>query len=164
MRPKAQALGQMIKRYLKHTFTLVVIFFLFLFVACDYIEQNYRYFESYDPTLHSGNWVPDIFPYDIKNIYEQHVIDTNEVWLRFDLGKEIFDPQKIGYGEIFPTRLNEITFRFPFTPIWRNKWWFEEHKSKTIIKELKFFIGQHLNSKAFIAINESEGKVYWWSL
>lgn len=76
--------------------------------GCGFFEQPYRYYESYDQSLHDGMWVPDIFPHDIVDIYEQHVIDTTEVWLRFSLSDEEFDPSKIGYEPIQSTQLSEI--------------------------------------------------------
>lgn len=135
--------------------------------GCGFFEQPYRYYESYDRSLHDGMWVPNIFPHDIIDIYEQHVIDTTEVWLRFSLSDEEFEPLKIGYEPIQSTQLSEIIYRFPCTPPWRKRWWFQTFGRKVTLKdrlpEARIYKGKYLNNSSYIAVDTSTSTIYWWS-
>jgi hypothetical protein len=100
-------------------------------------------------------WVPDIFPHDILEIHEQHVIDTDEVWVRFRLGETSFRPSDYGYEPIEREAL-QLPFRSPARTPWKRGWWPESFP-----EGFRFFEGSHLGDAAFIAIGR-DGNVFWW--
>ncbi len=125
------------------------------FCSCGFIEQPSRYFEFYDVSLHEGMWIPKIFPHDITEIHEQHVIDTNEVWMRFRLGETPLQPSEYGY-ELIQREEVEAPYRLPTSAPWKHRWWPE-----TFSESFRFYRGSHLGAVAFLALGE-EGIVYWW--
>ncbi|MBN1254901.1 MAG: hypothetical protein JXA50_06480 [Deltaproteobacteria bacterium] len=145
----------------------IITFSSIILPGCEVIEQPYQYYQTYDPSLHDGMWVPNIFPHDIVEIYEQHVIDTSEVWLRFSLSDQEFDPSKIGYEPIQSIQLSEIIYRFPFTPPWRKRWWFQTFGREVTLEdrlpEARIYKGKNLNHAAYIAVDKSTSTIYWWS-
>ena len=150
------------KRYL--TTIIGTMMLTLIMVSCQHIEQPHRYFDSYSKQLHKGNWVPDIFPKDIKQINEQHDIDTNEVWLSYTPGKSRFDPLQYGIVVIPTQEIETINFRFPY----QASWWFEEPIEQQLAND------NALNAVTYRGINEAGGKTYftcdfeknkcyWWS-
>lgn len=93
--------------------TIVAMALVAVALACQYVEEPYRYYETYTRELHEGLWVPDIFPRDIKQIHEQHDIDTNQVWLRFTLGD-----QKIDLSQFNTIERDMTKVRKPFLAEW----------------------------------------------
>ena len=126
-----------------------------LLFGCQTVEQPYRYYESYDPELHGGMWVPDIFPHDITEIHEQHDIDTNEVWLRFSLGEATFQPIDSGYSAV-DTSETGLEARKPLWVPWRGRWWYQD-----LSGSFQLYRGSHLEGTAYLAI-DPDGTVYWW--
>ena len=93
--------------------------------------------------------MPDIFPEDIKNIYEQHDIDSYQVWLRFNKGLN-----EINLSEFSPMNKPDVTFRKPFF----TTWWFSD-----LLEGYTFYKGP--NSKygsSVLAISSDDKPVYWW--
>lgn len=87
-----------------------------------FVERPSRYLGTYSETLHGGEWVPRIFPEDIREIHEQHDLDTNEVWLSFTLGATTFSPEAVGYTLIPEHERERLNLRKPFAVTW----WFGE--------------------------------------
>ena len=88
----------------------------------DYQENPYRFYERSEESLYRGEWVPRYFPDDILEVHEQHDIDTNEVWVRFTLGKQDYVPASHGYGEVHERNRLQSRLRGPFS----HGWWFTE--------------------------------------
>ena len=55
--------------------------------ACS--ERFTEYYLTYDEALKKGaiqrGWIPEVIPKTATEIYEQHDLDTNQVWIRFSL-------------------------------------------------------------------------------
>jgi hypothetical protein len=116
--------------------------------GCQLIEEPYRHFDVYVKDLHDGLWVPDIFPHDITDIYEQHDIDTNEVSMRFNL-----NVQKIDMSIFTTVPQSEVTKTKPFNA----SWWFDELPS-----HYKFYKGSSGSSGSVLAHSTESTVVYWW--
>ena len=63
--------------------------------ACQYTETTQRHYKEHTRELYTGNWVPNIFPDDITEIYETHKIDQEQVWLRFNSGKKLINTNNL---------------------------------------------------------------------
>lgn len=126
-----------------------------------YLEEPYSYFPIYNKGVHTGGWVPDIFPSDITEIHEQHNIDTNEVWLRFKVGLS-----PIGLESYTPVASNEgknESFSAPFLATW----WpdalvnhFQAEKGKPEFVIYRGTCGQ--DKTAYFALQESSATAFWW--
>ena len=119
-------------------------------VACQYSEQPRSYYSNYTEDLHNGMWVLDIFPKDIKNINEQHDIDTNEVWLKFTLGTK-----KIDLSHYQKIDKSDISYSKPFL----TTWWFSD-----LPPHYNFYRGScegSINSST-LALSTKSKEVYWW--
>ena len=145
----------------------IVIVVLFLIVglpfSCQYMEEPNRYFATYTEDLHKGLWVPDIFPKDIKEIYEQHNIDTDEVWLRFKIGSKKIDLSH--YSILSEQQKNNIEFHEPFMASWWFKSVIEQQPANNSILYLNVYKGScGENRVSYIAIPKSSKThdYYWW--
>jgi hypothetical protein len=86
------------------------------------LERPSRHLDVYNETLHGGEWIPRIFPQDIRDIHEQHDLDTNEVWLSFTLGATAFSPEAVGYTLVPESERDQLKLRRPYAVTW----WFGE--------------------------------------
>ena len=142
-------------------FSLLIIVVLSTRFACQYIEEPYRFYETHTDELYMGNWVPKIFPKDITNVHEQHDIDTNEVWVRFDKGAEPVSThimKKLSNAEIYNLKLSK-----PFLA----SWWFdglvEQRPANDAALYADVFRGScGENMESFLAISRTNTNVYWW--
>ncbi len=134
--------------------TLIAVALIILvgtLVSCEYFEHPRNYYPNYTVDLHKGLWVPNIFPSDIENIYEQHDIDTNRVWLKFTLGEQAIDLSS--YKNIEKSGIN---YSKPFL----TTWWFSY-----LPNHYKYYRGQSTgsNEASTLAISNKSKEVYWWS-
>jgi hypothetical protein len=128
---------------------VIVLIVIVIPLSCQYIEEPYRYYDTYTKELHNGLWTPEIFPKDIRDIHEQHDIDTNRAWLRFTLGEQILD--LVTYVKADKT---VIQFTKPFLV----SWWLSELPDHYV-----FYHGSRANdSLSTLAILISSKVVYWW--
>ena len=147
--PLSKALYDEYMKVLLFSVCLVVIIIVAVPLSCHYIEQPSRYYENYTKELHEGLWVPDIFPADIKYIYEQHDIDSYRVWLRFNLGLN-----KINLSRFSPMNKPDVPVRKPFL----TTWWFSELPEGYI-----FYKGPYTKyGSSVLAISSDDKPVYWW--
>ena len=112
------------------------------------MEEPHSFFDIYTKDLHSGLWVPDIFPHDITDIHEQHNIDTNAVWLRFCLNSQTMDMSNF---IIVPK--SDINNKKPFFA----NWWFEE-----LPNHYQNFEAPCSNGTPRLAYSTESNIVYWW--
>jgi len=119
-------------------------------------EQPSRYLPNYQTSLHEGRWVPDQFPHDIIEIYEQHDLDTRDVWLAFQHGQQgmaIQGYRKVGREDVRVTRPYDAN------------WWF-----KTLPENYSFYRGecdvsannQAVSGESTLAMSGDSPVVYWW--
>ena len=74
------------------------------------------------PDIFQYGWIPRWFPTNATNIHEQHDIDTNHVWIKF----EILDSNDTTLLQSFkllkPEKIASIAIKAPFL----SNWWFED--------------------------------------
>lgn len=126
-----------------------------------YLEEPYSYFPIYKEELHSGGWVPDLFPSDITEIHEQHDIDTNEVWLRFKVGHAPIDLE--GYKPFDTNDGKKQSFSSPFLATWWpddlvNDLQAEKRKPEFVV--YKGVCGQA--GTAYFALQGIDATAFWW--
>lgn len=128
-------------------------------VGCLYLESPSRYYESHEDALYGGMWVPGIFPSDIREIHEQHNLDSNEVWLRFRSGPGGFHPRGHGFDEIRLSELQAIRSSDPFMV----GWWFDRDQERPSRKLYKGRCYPQRDAGGKVAfILETPEYFYWW--
>ena len=125
-----------------------------------YMEQPGRYYEIHTDELYAGGWVPRQFPKDITNIYEQHDIDTNHVWLRFDRGQQAVSTE--GMKKLSIKEKEKLQLQ---TPLF-SSWWFdgliEQQPANDAALYADVFIGSCGRGSSFLALSLNRQTVYWW--
>ena len=108
--------------YITYTFVFFISVAFVFPVIYQHIEQPHRKYGTYDQEIFVGNWIPDIFPKDITNIHEQHDVDTNEVWVKFNYGR--LPPTEVlnSYTQVLPNDLSSLKLRKPLFA----SWWFDD--------------------------------------
>jgi len=131
------------------TSIIIVITIITVPLSCKYIEEPHTYYKNYTKELHNGFWVPDIFPTDIREIHEQHAIDSNQVWVKFTLSDLEIDLSKF-------KKMNKsiVPYKKPFL----STWWFNDLPEHYNL--YKGSCGE--SSTSTIAISKSSKTVYWW--
>ncbi len=141
--------------------SLVVVGALSMPYALQYIEEPSRYYQNHTDELYSGNWVPRIFPDDITNIHEQHDIDTNEVWLKFEKGSKSIST--INFVKLSSQEKLKLSISMPFFA----SWWFEgiieQQPANDGALNAAIFKGKCSDKKSsYLAFSRSSSTVYWW--
>lgn len=125
----------------------------YLPVMIQHFEQPHRKYSSYDMNLFIGNWIPDIFPDDVKNIHEQHDIDTNEVWVRLDANNTPFTETMNNTQLIFGSELVDSILSRPM----HANWWF-----KSLDPNVPIYKGTCRSGMISYFFISNENKAYWW--
>jgi hypothetical protein len=68
----------------------------------DRMENPQRQYAALTDEVFQGGWVPKLLPPTAASIRTQHNIDTNDVWVRFNLGTSEFNPIKQGFQLVPP--------------------------------------------------------------
>lgn len=140
---------------------IVILLVVGIPFSFQYMEEPHSYFSAYTTDLHNGLWVPNIFPKDIKEIHEQHDIDTNEVWLRFEVGSKQIDLSN--YSILSDLEKSNIIIRKPFMA----SWWFEgiieQQPANDNALYSNLYKGNCGESMAsYLAIPKTGATYYWW--
>lgn len=148
-------------KLIKIIIILLLALVLLLPFACQYIEEPYSFYQSHTDKLYFGNWVPKIFPRDIVHIHEQHDIDTNEVWVRFETAINLVSTNQM--KELSNIEKRELKMKRPYFA----SWWFEglieqqpENVNALNAKVYRGVCGENMSS--FLAISRTSKQVYWW--
>ncbi len=100
--------------------SLIVIIISLLLCCCD--ETPYIYYPSLSDAQKRGaikrGWIPSILPPSSTEIHEQHDIDTNETWIKFNAP---LSELRILLGQLRKLTPKEIEDLFPFRH--HGNWW-----------------------------------------
>ncbi len=111
----------------QHVLILTVISLL----LCSCGETPYTYYPSLSDAEKGGaikrGWIPTILPPSTVQIHEQHNIDSNNTWIRFNAPTSEL---KILLGQLRKLTPTEINNLFPFRH--PGKWWKPTEESKNM--------------------------------
>lgn len=118
-------------------FLLLVPAAALLMVAegCIRLENPQRYFAKHEEAVYAGGWVPRVLPTAATEIHEQHDIDTNEVWVRFQAPKGALDAKTIGFSQVQRDQWPKDARTPP-----RADWWFGNLSHKSL-ESAALFVG-----------------------
>jgi len=149
----------------QHTLILVAIPVLLLLSCQEQISVHYgnRVAAVKDSAFERG-WLPSQIPSDAVNIYEQHDIDTNRVWIRFDVPTSTRAQLLRSLQQIQDDRIGQL--RFP-TPR-RANWWdlgIVRARSNGVneVKPPIYSADWHQPNSGFVFIDQSKGRIYYWT-
>ena len=140
-----------------------------LLSACS--ERFTAYYPKYEDALKAGaierGWIPEIIPKTATDIHEQHDLDTNEVWLRFDLPSADKDRLIAGMRRLTAREISNVRISHPS----RTDWWFEDLVQQAPANDnalntndiyaLKYR-GNKSGYMAFEEISQRVYRVYYW--
>jgi hypothetical protein len=88
-------------------------------------EQFDHHFETgaaaHSSDLARRGWVPEWLPAEASNVHIQHDLDTNEEWLRFELGEKQRSALVVGLQWLSSADIETVAIRSPRGA----PWWFE---------------------------------------
>lgn len=152
---------------MNNTCLKLLIVFTFFLASCS--EDFYSYYPTYEAAIKDGSlergWLPKIIPSSSSEIHEQHNIDSNEVWISFNLPAS--EKEKIT-NNLKKLRHKEIVQIKLLLPYKRAKWWFEGLIQQTpandnaLNAEIFTLPCNIESSKAYLAFDRTGSKVYYW--
>lgn len=131
-------------------------------------ERLSEYYSTYEVAEKRGaiqsGWIPASVPRTATAIYEQHDLDSNEVWLRFNLPADERDKLVAGLRNLTNDEILKIKLRYP------NKvnWWFEGLSQQSPANDNAlnadiYKIKEEKGKTAYLAIERNSSKVYYWN-
>ena len=159
------------KIFIKNTLLFIVSITLILIgivLYLEYTEQPSTHWNNTSemniPDIFQYGWIPSWFPINATNIHEQHDIDTNQVWIKF----EILDSNNTTLLQSFkllePDKIAIINIKAPFL----SNWWFEDliEHSPSNNNSLHAYIYQgnddKISKKVFLAKDKLSHTYYIW--
>ena len=156
--------GRYVVRTVRHALTFVTCV---LVGSCGNFEQPHRYYDSCADAIAAGElergWLPNTIPTTARHIHIQSDIDTNSVWLRFEL------PTMETHG--LQSRLDPIPrgdlpqFHVP-RPRAASDWWFEDliwaAPANDNALNAQVFVSNAPDETCNFAFDQASGSVYVW--
>lgn len=159
------------KKIEKFVMLSVFVFISLILAAFFYLENGeniYSYYPTFESAKNEGSigegssWIPMIILSSATEIHEQHNLDTNKVWIRFNLPSNEKNKIISGLRKLSHQKIERIELRHP----WRaGDWWFEgliqqqPYNDNALNAEI-YWADDLRNS--FLAIDCCSLRVYYW--
>ena len=151
---------------MKRTTTAIILLIVSaLLSACS--EVSTSYYPTYEAAVKDGavkrGWIPEIVPESATELHEEHDLDTNNVWLRFNLSNSEKSRLTAGLQKLSHQDISKTKLRYPS----KADWWFEgliqqspanEGALNADIYTLKCYNGKN----GYLAFDRVSEKVYYW--
>jgi hypothetical protein len=132
-------------------------------IACS--ERATKYYPKYEDASIDGavkrGWIPEIVPKTATEIYEQHDLDTNEVWIRFNVQGKENGGVTAGLKKLTDDEISKIKLMYPA----KVNWWFEvliqQSPSNDNALNAEVFRVK-CNGDGYLAIDRVSEKAYYW--
>jgi len=144
---------------------ILSILIVICLLACS--ERQTHHYPKYEDAVKDGaikrGWVPEIVPTTAIEIYEQHDLDTNDVWIRFTLSSSERELITRKLKMLSHEEILKIKLRNPSNA----HWWFEgliqqspanDNALNSNVYAVKCFDGKN----GYIAFDSTSQKVYYW--
>jgi len=166
--------------FVKGCASIVLLGLLTMCASCDGVK------DAYYPTFEAaktagavgpGKWFPEIIPETATNIYVRRDLDSNEFWLRCNLGSTDIEILAHVCEELTAAEIRDVEFTSPGRGVRRGvDWWpkslnedsFASTSQQTGQKLYKYFkiiefaTGRQLRIPCFIVIDPTSDVVYTW--
>jgi hypothetical protein len=109
-------------------------------------------------------WLPGQIPMDAVNIYEIHDIDTNRVWIRFDMPASTVAQFVGSLQRVLDNRIRQLQFPVPR----RAKWWdlgvARVRSNRTNGTQPPIYSASwHQPEPGFVFVDQDNGRIYYWT-
>ena len=135
----------------------------FQLIACS--ERETKYYQKYENATNDDavkrGWIPEIVPKTATEIHEQHDLDTNEVWIRFNVSREEKNRVTAGLKKLTDDEISKIKLKYPS----KTSWWFEgliqqSPSNDNALNSEVFLI--NCNGDGYLAVERDSERVYYW--
>ena len=112
-------------KIIRNSFILLLsVIFLFVLVRnfFQYIENpssHWDHPEEIPPSYFNRGWLPQWLPENATNIYQQHNIDTNQIWVKFEVKRDMTLPKD--FTKLNDKHISKLKIPEPYSAFW----WFE---------------------------------------
>lgn len=143
------------------------VFAKHLYLSSDISTNFYTDIESVisDGAIKRG-WIPKDIPLSAKNIHEQHNLDTNLVFIRFEINQKEWEQITKKLQKLTPSEIENIDNTYPYDV----DWWFECLIEKCpsndggLYSEIFHGIFEQRHGKAYLAKDKFKDIVYFWNV
>lgn len=142
---------------------LLLCVITFQLIACS--ERATKYYPKYEDAASDSavkrGWIPEIVPKTATEIHEQHDLDTNDVWLRFNVPSLGKGKLSAGLKGLTDEEISKIKLKNPS----KADWWFEGliQQSPSNDNALNAEVFRvNCNGDGYLAIDRSTQRVYYW--
>jgi hypothetical protein len=131
-------------------------------------ERITAHYPTYDAAKKDGaiqrGWMPELVPTTATEIYEQHDLDNNEVWLRFSLPTENKDKITAEYKKLTNEDIQKIKMRYPS----KVSWWFEgliqqSPANDNALNADIYRVKQEGGKTAYMAVDRVSPHIFYWN-
>jgi len=149
----------------KRTNLISLCIIVLLLSACS--ERFTAYYPKYEDALKAGaikrGWIPEIIPKTATDIHEQHDIDTNEVWIRFDLPSADKNRLMAGMRKLTDREILNLRVGHPS----RADWWFEnliqqQPANNNALNAEIYVVKCREDKNGYMAFDHISQMVYYW--
>lgn len=153
---------------------IISVMGLVVFFACN--ERFSSYYPKYEDAVKQGavqrGWIPKIVLDNATNIYEQHDLDTNEQWIRFDIPNSNADRKRLveGLKKLPWERVdNGVRVKHPFKHPSNVDWWFEglvqqQPANDNALNADIYLVDCQSDNVGYLAINRTGREAYFWCI
>jgi hypothetical protein len=146
--------------------TILVLALPLLLLSCS--DEFYSFYKTHDEAVQDGalkrGWVPTILPTSSTEINEQHDLDTNEVWIRFNLSENEREEFTKSLRKLSHEEILKIDLRYPS----RADWWFEGLIQKSpandaaLNADIYTISCDDTGKTGYLAIDCCSSHIYYW--
>ena len=143
---------------------LLLCLIVFLLTACS--ERATKFYPKYEDAANDGavkrGWIPEIVPKTATEIHEQHDLDTNEVWIRFNIPSLDRSRLTAGLKKLTDEEISKVKLKAP-----KANWWFEGliQQSPANDNALNAEIyAVKCNGDGYLAFDRTSQRVYYWCM
>lgn len=152
--------------------SFIINIFLTIFILCilvigfifylEYTEQPSSHWDNTNKLQY--NWIPTWFPSNATNIYEQHDIDTNEIWIKFEILDDNTTHLMENFNELSHEEVVALHIKTPFMCNWWFKELIEQAPTDDTALYAKIYQGnnQLISNKTYLAIDKASSTYYIW--
>lgn len=142
---------------------LLLCMMALLVIACS--EQATKFYPKYEDAANDGavkrGWIPEIVPKTATEIHEHHNLDTNEVWIRFNVPRLDRNRLTAGLKKLTDEEIAKIKMKHPS----KVSWWFEglTQQSPANDNALNSEVFRvNCNGDGYLASDRVSERVYYW--